>query len=168
MTLSTTDLLRREWYLFRFSWPMQDYPQRQYRQVRRELRESLTAAAQDVGMRRAVADLGHPRTLAEGYIGSLGRRLPRWTTGSVAAGGAVAVVLYLLGAYGVGVLDVLDAQGGGTFVVESLGARTTFTATDSEMSVMSDASWQWAALLGVLAIVVFALAARVWRALPRS
>src|SRR5665647_1187238 len=82
---SLTDRARREWFLFRFSWHMQDFPQKQYRQIKRDLRRELTTAGADVGMRQAVTDLGHPWTLAEGYAAELGRRVPRWTTGSAAA-----------------------------------------------------------------------------------
>ena len=79
---SPTDRARREWFLIRFSWHMQDFPQKQYRQIKRDLRQELTTAGADVGMRHAVADLGRPRTLADGYIAELGRPVPRWTTGA--------------------------------------------------------------------------------------
>lgn len=168
MNPSPVDLLRREWYLLRLGWAMQDFPQRAYRRIRSELRAGVTAAAQDVGMAAALADLGHPRALAEGYVASLGRRLPRWTSGTVAAAVAVGFVLYLAGAYGVGVLDVLDAQGGGSYATEVLGATTTFTASDDALTVVTEGSWAALGALALLAAVVFVLTARVWRALPRS
>src|SRR5665648_577444 len=68
---SQTDRARREWFLLRFSWHMQDFPQKQYRQIKRDLRRELTTAGADVGMRHAVADLGRPRTLADGNIAGL-------------------------------------------------------------------------------------------------
>jgi len=49
--MARTDALRREAYLARFAWHMQDYPQRDYRRIRDDLRREIDAAAADVGMR---------------------------------------------------------------------------------------------------------------------
>ncbi|WP_024287013.1 hypothetical protein [Cellulomonas sp. KRMCY2] len=163
--LSPRDLLARERYLFRFSWTMQDYPRREYKRIRRELRAEVTAAAADVGMAAALADLGHPMVLGERYIAELGRRLPRWTTGIVAAALAVAVVIYLFTAYAVGTLDTLEALGGGAVTRYPFGSETTFTFTGQEISVRSSTSWQWAALYVGVAAVAFVTGSRLWRAL---
>lgn len=163
-TLSRWDRVRRDWYLFRLDWAMQDYPRKEFRRIKKDLHAELTLAAMDVGMTTALAGVGHPRALAERYTAELGRRLPRWATGAVVAGLTVSVLLYLMMAYTFGALDTLDALGGGTVTFELLGATTTLTHTAEEISAAANLSWGWAALYAGVAVVSFLLSARVWRA----
>jgi hypothetical protein len=163
--LSVADRLRLERFLLRFSWAMQDYPRKEYLRIRRELRAEVRAAAADVGMRQALADLGHPVTLGERYIAELGRRLPRWTSGIVAGGLAVGVLVYLFAAYAVGTLDTLEALGGGSLTRYPFGTETVFTFTEDEISVLSGVSWQWAVLYLGAAAVAFVVGSRLWRVL---
>ncbi|MBO1752301.1 hypothetical protein J4G33_10855 [Actinotalea sp. BY-33] len=144
---------------------MQDYPSKAFTGIKRELRAELTAAAADVGMRQATADLGHPRVLAEGYTAELGRRLPRYATGAAAAVLALGALVYLAGAYAMGTLDAIEAMGGGTLTTHPLGAVTTFTHTATELSVQTSMSWQGALLHGATAAVAFVLGSRLWRLL---
>ena len=109
MSTSLRDTLVRERYLTRFSWALQDHPKDT--QIVRELRTELTATAAEVGMRQAVADLGHPRVLADAYLDELGRPVPRWATGAVWGALAVGAVAYLVLAYGIGTLDTIGADG---------------------------------------------------------
>ncbi|WP_182111998.1 MULTISPECIES: hypothetical protein [unclassified Actinotalea] len=162
--LSVRDRLRREWYLARLSWHLQDYPRRQGKQVQRDLRAELTHAAADVGMARAVRDLGHPLVLAESYTSELGRPLPRWNSGAVAATLAVGMMVYLGGAYAIGTLDTLEALGGGTVTRYPFGAPTVFVATQDEFSVTQTPSAPGAAVLVAVGAVAFLLGSRVWRA----
>ena len=161
---SPTDRARREWFLIRFSWHMQDFPQKQYRQIKRDLRRELTTAGADVGMRHAVADLGRPRALADGYIAELGRPVPRWTTGAVAAGLVIGFIVYLGVAYGIGTIDTLEAMGGGTVTTYPFGAETTFTYTADEISVQTQLNAAGASFLLGVAAVAFTLGSRLWRA----
>lgn len=163
--LSAGDSLRWDWYLIRFSWCMQDYPGRQYRRIKRELRAETRAAATEVGMRQALRDLGHPRVLAEGYIAAYGKRLPRYTTGIVAAGLAVALIVYLFTAYSVGVLDAIESMGGGSVTRYPFGSETVFTHTPQEISVASVGSPGWLVVYGVTAVVTFVVGSRLWRVL---
>ncbi|MCL3859978.1 hypothetical protein [Actinotalea sp. K2] len=163
-TLTLTDRLHARWYLTRFGWAMQDYPGRQTRQIRRELHADLVLAAQDVGMAQALRDLGHPVVLAERYIAELGRRLPRKTTGAVAAALAMGLILYLSTAYAIGTLDTLEAMGGGSITTYPLGAETVFTHTEDELSVSSSLTWQWALLYVGAGVVAFLGGSRIWRA----
>lgn len=150
-------------YLWRFGWAMQDYPRREYRQVRTALRAEIRAAAAEVGMRQALADLGHPVVLAEGYVAELGRRLPRWNTGAVAATLAVGALAYMVLAYAAGTLDTLDALGGGSLTRYPFGSETVFTATAEEISVESGVTWPWATLYLGVATTAFVLGSRLWR-----
>jgi hypothetical protein len=163
--LTLRDRITRERYLFRFSWAMQDYPRS--RHLTRELRTELTATATEVGMARAVAGLGHPRVLAEGYIAELGRRLPRWGTGAVWGALAVSALVWLSLAYAAGTLDTLDAMGGGTVQHSAFGATTTYVNTADSLSVSSEATWQLLVLYLVVFLVPYLLGARVWRAWTR-
>lgn len=163
---STRDTLVRELYLTRFSWAMQDYPK--YKTIVRELRTELTATAAEVGMRQAVADLGHPRVLADGYLSELGRPVPRWTTGAVWGALAVGAVAYLAVAYGIGTLDTIGQMGGGTLERVFLGATTTFTNDDDALSVASTLTWQVLVFYACVFTVPFLLGARVWRAWAKA
>ena len=48
----------------RLDYHLSDLPGLRRRQIRREIRADLRAAAADVGTRPAIANLGHPRVLA--------------------------------------------------------------------------------------------------------
>ncbi|WP_315095667.1 hypothetical protein [uncultured Cellulomonas sp.] len=161
MSTSLRDSLVRERYLLRFSWAMQDFPK--YKRIVREMRTELTATASEVGMRRAVADLGHPRALAEGYLGELGRPVPRWNTGAVWGSLAVGAVVYLALAYAFGTLDTLEQLGGGTVERVFLGATTTLTSDDRVIEVGWRLTWQALAFYALVFAVPFLLGARVWR-----
>jgi len=155
------DTLRREIYLLRFSWAVQDFPK--YARLKRELRTELNATASEVGMRQAIADLGHPRVLADGYLAELDRSVPRWTTGGWCAVATVGLLLGLWTAFTLGVLHALEQNGGGTSTATILGATTTYTWTDDVISASTTLTWQLA-LLAVLAFVVpYLLGARFWR-----
>ena len=158
------DRLRREWYLLRFDWAMEDYPRKPSKQIRRDLRADLVVASQEVGTTQAIRDLGRPTALADRYKDELGRPLPRYYSGAVAAALAVGFILYLAVAYSVGTLDALEAMGGGSVTTHSLGAATTFTSTADEISVQTQITWQWATLYVSIAVVTFLVGSRIWRA----
>ena len=162
MSPSLRDTLVRERYLLRFDWAMQDFPK--YQPIVRELRTELTATASEVGMRQAVADLGHPRVLADAYLSGLGRPVPRWTTGAVWGALAVGAVVFLALAYGIGTLETIGQMGGGTVERVFLGATTTFTNDDGEISFRSTLTWQALVFYACVFTVPFLLGARVWRA----
>lgn len=162
--LPLRDRTRLAWYRTRFDWAMQDYPRKELKRIKADLRSELTVAALDVGTARALADVGHPRVLAERYIAELGRRLPRWTTGSLAAGAALGIVMFMMMFYSSGAMDTLEAMGGGRVAFEVLGGETTLTRTADEVSASLHLGWGWAALYGGIAVVSFLLGSRVWRA----
>jgi hypothetical protein len=165
-TPSRTDRLRLAWYLQRLSWALEDFPRRERKAALRQVREDTTAAAADVGMRTAVEELGHPRALAERYTAQLGRPLPRWTAGAVAAALAVGAFLYLGLAYALGAVEAVEAMGGGTVTTYPIGSEVVVTADGDTFSVESSLSWQGTLLVLGVAGVAFALASRVWRVLP--
>ncbi len=161
--LPLRDRLRIERFLLDFSWPMQDYPRKEYKQIKSELRASLVAAALDVGTERAIKDLGSPFALADQYVAGLGRKLPRWTTGGVAAGLAIGALVYLATAYTFGALDTLDALGGGEVDLSIFGFTTTAHFSDEGIWVQGTGTWAALAIYGGVALVSFALGSRFWR-----
>jgi len=161
--LPLRDRLRIERYLFDFSWPMQDYPRKEYKQIRSELRASLIAAALDVGSERAVKDLGSPFALADQYIAGLGRKLPRWNTGAIVASLAIATLVYLSLAYTVGSIDTLEALGGGEVDLSIFGFTTRVHLSDQQIWAQSTGTWVALAIYGGVALVGFALGSRFWR-----
>jgi len=170
MTTTTTDrrlTLRERWrierYLLDFSSPMQDYPRKEYRQIKRELRASLVAATLDVGVDQAVKDLGSARALADGYISELGRRLPRWETGAIIATLVIGAFVYLTFSYSLGALDTLEALGGGEVDLSVLGVATKVHFSEESVSLSSTLSGLGAAIWGGAALVAFALGSRFWR-----
>lgn len=167
MTTSTRlglrDELRIENYLLKFSWPMQDYPRKEYKQIKAELRASLRTAAADVGTQQAIADLGSPFALADQYIGGLGRKLPRWSTGAIAAGLAVSTMVYLALAYVLGSTNTLESLGGGEVEVWLFGAPVQVHFSDDAIWVQGTATWTAFGIYAGVALVAFALGSRFWR-----
>lgn len=164
--MSVTDRLRREWFLARFAWHMQDYPQRTYRGIKADLRRELDVTASEIGMAAAVRGLGRPAVLAERYRDELDRPTPRWASGAVAAALAIGLAVYLGLAYSAGALDALEAAGGGRLTTHLLGAETVISAGPEGMSVETWPSPGGTATLLGVGVGVFLIAARAWRALP--
>ena len=165
-TLSIRDTLRREVYLTRFSWAVQDFPK--YVRLKRDLRTELTATASEVGMRQTIADLGSPRVLADGYLAELDHAVPRWTTGTTAAAITFAAVVALGLAYSLGTLNTLEQTGGGTTTVTFLGATTTYSFTDAAISQTSVLSWQLLVFFALALGIPLVLGSRAWRLWSRA
>ena len=64
---SIADRIRLELLVQRLDYHLSDLPGARRRQVHR-VRADTRAAAADVGLRQALANLGHPRVLAAGYL----------------------------------------------------------------------------------------------------
>jgi len=161
--LTVRERWRIERYLLDFSWPMQDYPRKEYRQIRRELRASLVAATLDTDVDRATEDLGSPFALADQYITGLGRKLPRWTTGAIVAALAAWTLVYLSLAYTLGSIDTLEILGGGDVSLSVFGATTHVHFSEQEISVHGAGTWTTLAIYGGVMVVSFLLGSRAWR-----
>lgn len=161
---SLRDRLHRDLTLVRFSWAVQDHPQS--RHLTRELRRELDTTAAEIGMARAVADLGGPRALADGHLAELDHPAPRWTAGAVWGGIVLAFVLYTQMAYAFGTLDTLAELAGSETLTahrEVLGTRITFEAGPDALMTTLRPSWGWILLHVVAFAGPFLLGARVWR-----
>ncbi len=78
---SIVDRARFKVYLWRLDYHLNDLRHSRIREIRSEIRANTASAAADVGMRRALANLGHPRVLAAGYLSAEGRPLPTYRRG---------------------------------------------------------------------------------------
>lgn len=166
-----TDVLRREAYLARLSFFMDDLPRARRRSIYRDLRAEVTAAAHDDGMTAAVRDLGPAAVLAHGYREAEGRPLPRWTLGALVAGGVVVLWVFTTLTYAMGLLDasraaVADGAPGvttttGTYLWNDITARSSVDAISVESSGVG-----FLLMLAVYGVVTFVVA-RGWRAWSR-
>ena len=164
-----TDLLRREAYLTRLSFFMDDLPRSRRRAIYRDLRADLTAAASDDGMTAAVRDLGPAAVLAHGYREAEGRPLPRWTLGSLVAGGVAALWILTTLAYAMGLLDAPASAGTSDDRVTTTGSFlwNDITAHSSPAALWVESSGVgFLVMLAVCGVVAF-LVARGWRAWQR-
>lgn len=83
-TLTLLDRLRIEGRVWALDQQLYDLPRRQRVATRREVRSNLVSATQSVGLRRALANLGTSRQLAEEYLEAQFGRGPRaswWSAG---------------------------------------------------------------------------------------
>lgn len=146
-------------------------PRRQRRSLTQELRANLHDAAEHEGLGAALLGIGSPRTLAHasttsaGYAGT-GTSRPRWAVGGYAATAVFAVLLFLWLCTLLGFLDGVSASGVQGPVEGSIppwGSTVTATAGRGTLSLSTTVPW----LLLLLPLLVFLLAARAWRAVPR-
>ena len=161
------DTLRREWFLTKLSFYLEDVPGRDRRTIYTDLRADLTDAATAQGMRAAILDLGPEATLAQEYRTAQGRKLPRWWVGGLVAGFVALLGALTLLAYTVGLLDAVSSTPGATSAHGSF--LWTQVSVENSPGALS-ASFEGAGLLiGLVSFfVVFFLAARGWRLWSRT
>ncbi|SFJ81425.1 hypothetical protein [Cellulomonas sp. KH9] len=162
--LARHERIRLWWWLLRLETAMQDYPAREARRIRRELRASLRDEAAAVGLDEALRGVGSPRRLAAAYFAELDRERPRWTDGAVLAG-LVGLVLpvHLWLAWQLGALNAIEAMGGGVVETSWLGTPVTLTHTEDTIAMQTSVGWGGLLLSAGLVLVTFALGSRVWR-----
>jgi hypothetical protein len=172
-TMTWQDRLRLERAVWSFDHLLQDLPRGSRVAKRRELRDNLRSATEDVGASTAVRQLGDLRQLAAGYLAAeYGDWQPRpsWTN---ALGAAVVSYLFLYwlleaasSAFRAGVLTTHPAATGEfswdgiPYVLD----HVVFTFTNGASTSVGGA-WRPTAYLTVL--VVSVLAGRLWRLVPR-
>jgi hypothetical protein len=158
---SIVDRARFKVYLWRLDYHLNDLPHSRIREIRSEIRANTASAAADVGMRRALANLGHPRVLAAGYLSAEGRPLPTYRRGIYWAIAAFWAYNWTVMSYTLGFAD------GGAAVDETRQIATSFLGTSIEANGAPRYAFEWA-LTGVSMIptlIAFLLGSRIWRAL---
>ncbi|WP_156252205.1 HAAS signaling domain-containing protein [Pseudactinotalea terrae] len=162
-TLSLTDRLRRWSYLQDVELWLDPMSRRRRREVLHELRTNLADAAADVGMPRAIEDLGKPRALARELVEAEPRRRPSWSFGVLGAGAVLLIAMLAGMGYLFGLTDGVLGAGGGTVEGNFLGVHIVAVATDAELS-WSLSGWSWP--VTIAALIGFLVASAAWRALP--
>jgi hypothetical protein len=169
---SMLDRLRIERATWSLDARLQDLPRRSRITKRRELRENLRAASQDVGSRQAIRQLGDLRVLAAEYLaaeyGELARR-PSWTAAAVAlfvVDGAMLLISQVTTAAFTAGVTAAAPHASGTFHwrgVRYLISDQTFTFSGGKSTSLGGAWTPWVYLLMLVSVV---LAGRLWRLLP--
>ena len=170
--LTWHDRLRLERAVWTSDHLLQDLPRKSRVAKRRELRDNLISATEDVGAKEAVRQLGDLRQLAAGYLAAeYGDWQPRpsWTK---AAGAAIVsyVILYWLHEVGTSAFraGVLSDQPGanGRFAWDGIPYvldDAVFTFTNGA-AISVGGAWRPGAYIAVLLVSI--LAGRLWRLLP--
>lgn len=160
--MTAADRIRLAWFLLRLDYHLGNLPGRRRREIRRELKTDTAEAAAQDGGREAVAALGHPRVLAEGFLAAETRPLPHYQRGALWAVACLAAYVYLVMSYGFGLMDGAAAtgehiQGGLPGVTVAAGSEATALWSEYTFS-------GWVALIPAVA---FILGAKLWRLLSR-
>jgi len=167
------DRVRLERAVWSLDARLQDLPRRSRITKRRELRANLRAAAAEVGIRRAVSQLGDLRGLAADYLeaeyGELWRR-PSWYAAALAL---LLVDLFMLTLDHVGrsafqaAITASTPHATGTFhwhgVPYLMSNDATFTYVDGKSSSVGGA---WTPLVYALMLAAAVIAGRLWRLMP--
>jgi hypothetical protein len=156
------DRIRLELLVQRLDYHLSDLPGARRRQVRREIRANTRAAAADVGLGQALANLGHPRVLAAGYLAAEGRPLPQYRKGVWWAVAALAAYVAAAVIFTTGFLDGAEAASDldRPLTTSFLGAGVEANPGEASFAITFNV------LALVVPAVVFLLASRAWRALP--
>ena len=169
--LTLLDRLLIEGRVWALDQQLYDLPRKQRVATRREVRSNLVSAAQSVGLRRALANLGTTRQLAEEYLEAQFGPSPRasWWSAGVFLLTAVLVLTSILGDAAQGFADGLlaaspHATGGFSWSgVTYLQSDVEYTIRDGQVEFVGGA-------LTPLAYVLLAIGAaavgRLWRLLP--
>jgi hypothetical protein len=169
---TTFDRLRIERAVWSFDYRVQDLPRRSRITKRRELRDNLRAAADEVGARRAVRQLGDLRGLAADYLiaeyGDLSRP-PSWTAAALALL-VVDLVMIFVGhvatsAFRAGVIATAP-HATGTFHwhgIPYLISDQRFTFVGGKSTSVGGA---WTPQVYAVMLAAAVVAGRLWRLLP--
>ena len=171
-TLTWHDRLRLEQAVWAVDRLIQDLPHKSRVAKRRELRDNLRSATEDVGAAVAVQQLGDRRQLAAGYLAAeYGDWQPRpsWTKAAAAAVLYYVLLSWLLeagsSAFRAGILTG-QPKATGTFSwngIPYLLDNVNFTFSNGASTSVGGA---WSPLAYAALVLVSILAGRLWRLLP--
>ena len=169
--ISWIDRLRIERVVWMLDQRLYDLPRRSRIAKRREVRENLRAAAQDVGATEALGNLGDSRRLAADYISAEFGDEPRpsWITAAVFLLTGQLVLTSLLAAAANAYADGVaagDPHVTGTFTwhgIAHLQDTVTYSFVDGHSTHVGGA---WTPLAWALWIGATVLVGRLWRVVP--
>lgn len=164
--LSLAERWKRQAYLSQVDLWLDPMPRQRRRQVLRELKANLGAAALEDGMPTAIDELGRPRALARQYLETEPRGRPTWYHGVFAVAAALVVWLLTLTSYVFGSIDTLLATGlSEPAEISFFGLSISTEAHETTIGATFTGFW-WPGL--IILVVIFLLASRIWRLLPRT
>jgi hypothetical protein len=167
-TLTWVDRLRIERAVWALDQRLYDLPHKSRVAKRREVRENLLTAAQDIGTLDALNRLGNSRQLAAEYLSAEFGEGPRpyWVAAATFAVTAQLLFTWVLGeaasAFGDGI-TAANAHATGTFTwsgIRYLQDTVTYTLVDGKGS---SAGGAWTPLSWAIWVVVTVLVGRLWR-----
>jgi hypothetical protein len=170
--VTVIDRLRIERVVWSLDQQLYDLPRRSRIEKRREVRANLLSAAQDVGTRTALRQLGSSRQLAADYLNAELGTGPRasWMAAGLFLFTGLLVFTEVLSeaalAFGKGI-TAADPAATGTFTWGGIGYlqdTVTYTFVDGRGSSVGGA---WTPLAWALWLVAAILVGRLWRLLPR-
>ncbi|MGC0250130.1 hypothetical protein [Pseudactinotalea sp. Z1748] len=163
--LSLTDRWQRFWYLQTVGLWLDPIPRRRRKGVLRELKANLGVAAGRDGMSAAISDHGRPRALARQYLDAEPHGRPTWHHGAAAVSVALVAWFFACATYVFGSLNTLLGAGLAEPVrISFLGVQITTEAHDAYLGA-TFTGVSWGSLIAFA--LIFVLAARLWRLLPR-
>ena len=170
-TLTWFDRLRIERFVWTLDQRIYDLPRASRIAKRREVRDNLVAAAQDVGTTKALRRLGGSRHLAEEFLRAQFGDRPRhsWIAAGYFAGLMPLVLNFFLSEAAEGYQHAITAaapHATGTYTwggISYLQTALTYTFTEGHGSQIGGA---WTPLTYALWLVGTVLVGRLWRRLP--
>ena len=169
--LSLLDRLRIEGVVWSLDQQLYDLPRNSRISTRREVRTNLREAAQEVGARQAIRNVGSSRQLAQDYLTARFGEGPRhsWMAAGVfvmtAALLATSFLTDVALAYARGISDA-DPHATGTFTYHGIRyfqTQVTYTFTDGAQTHVGGS---FTVVTWVLLLFATVLVGRLWRALP--
>ena len=171
-TLTWPDRLRLEQSVWAVDRLLQDLPRKSRVAKRRELRDNLRSAAEDVGAAVAVRQLGDRKQLAAGYLtAEYGDRQarPSWTKAAAAAVLYYVLLSWLLeagsSAFRAGILTG-QPRATGSFAWNGIPYLLDHVAFTFSNGVSTSVGGAWSPLAYAGLLLVSILAGRLWRLLP--
>lgn len=158
--LSVGDRWRRWDYLQDVDLWLSALPGPRRRAICRELRANLADAAQDIGMRAAIDELGPARDLARYYLDGEPRNRPIWYQGAIAALAVLVLSAAGFAVYTAGMLAAVSDSGAELAEGLFLGVRIVAESSADRLGAQFQ-GFSWPSLVGCL--IAWLLGARVWR-----
>lgn len=162
--LTVRDRWRRWSYLQDVDLWLSALPGRRRRAILRDLRTSLTDAAEDSSMDNAIDELGPARRLAREYVDGEPANRPVWYLGVIAGLVVLCLSVLAFATYAAGMIAALGAADTSTASSTFLGVEVTAENSAAAYGASFE-GLAWPVL--VMTLLAWLIGARAWRLLRR-
>ncbi len=163
------DWLRREWYLARVDWSLENLVSGSERKrIISSLQDDIAAESSRHGLHNTLAGLGDPRALAHSYADGTTRPRPKWVSGIVAAGVVLLLYWIVFFSYTLGMLAVVEQSEMGEAQSRFLLIDVGVFASESGIGIGWGGGGAWVLVPLIIVSVVFLLVSRAWRVFIRG